>query len=180
MENDIVNKAREYAINKLNSQIDIIASAYVDGYNKAKGIITTDDMEYIDLGLPSGTKWATRYIGATDEHPEGSRMVYYDAINYKLPTKEQYLELRSLRNAIVDDKVKFYGLNGNVLSIPFSGFINGKDKYSDQLRLWIKGENIEGNDILAGVYFAPYYQNAYSTKTQHLYLGAFLSVLTVL
>lgn len=180
MDKNITEEAREYAINKLNAQIDVIASAYVDGYNKAKGIISTADMEYIDLGLPSGTKWATRYIGATDEHPEGSRMVYCDAINYQLPTREQYLELRSLHNVIEGNKLIFYGLNGNKLSLPFSGFINGKDEYSDQLRLWIKGEVPEENSIIAAVRYDSSYRNANSRNIDKLYLGAFLSVLTVL
>ena len=33
------------------------------------------EIEYVDLGLPSGTLWATHYLGATEDNPSGD--LYY-------------------------------------------------------------------------------------------------------
>ena len=55
-----VNNDGEISIADINVVIDIILCG---------GVPTTEDHEWVDLGLPSGTLWATRNIGATN--PEG-------------------------------------------------------------------------------------------------------------
>lgn len=56
----VVNNDGEISIADINVDIDIILGG---------GVPTTEDHEWVDLGLPSGTLWATRNIGATN--PEG-------------------------------------------------------------------------------------------------------------
>lgn len=94
----------------------------MDGYNSAKGIVTYDDIEYIDLGLPSGTLWATKYIGATEESPFEIKMVYNDANRYKLPSEEQWRELNKCRRTYGDHNIIFTGLNGNKLILPVDSY----------------------------------------------------------
>ncbi len=118
MNKKILEETQEYAINKLTRQIEVVASAYLDGYNSAKGIVTYDDIEYIDLGLPSGTLWATKYIGATEESPFGIKMVYNDANRYKLPSYEQWKELSKCKRTCGESIITFTGLNGNKLILP--------------------------------------------------------------
>lgn len=57
-----VNSDGEINIADINALVDIILSG---------GETTTDGHEYVDLGLPSGTLWATMNIGATNPEDNG-------------------------------------------------------------------------------------------------------------
>lgn len=75
-------------------------------------------MEYVDLGLPSGTKWA-------DENEEGYYN-YKDAVEkygYALPTKEQFEELQyQCKWEWVGNGYKVTGPNGNSIVLPAKGY----------------------------------------------------------
>jgi hypothetical protein len=58
--------------------------------------------EYVDLGLPSGTRWAKMNVGATSETEFGNYYTYDRGINaatqimgggWYTPTKDQFNEL---------------------------------------------------------------------------------------
>lgn len=98
---NISEQANKYAEGKANEAITkAIADAYMEGY-KAGYKDREEEIpmehrdnktEYVDLGLPSGTLWATDY-----EELDGKRLYlpYCEAEKMKLPTKEQWEELLS-------------------------------------------------------------------------------------
>lgn len=180
---NIQNVAKQYAEQMLQKQLDAIAKAYIDGYNRAKGIVEDDNMSYVDLGLPSRILWATRFIGATEERPEGSRMVYADATKYNLPTEEQRAELHTLPFKCVDKNVIFYGINGNTLTLPMTGFIESGKTIGNRLSFWLKDSYVKDDDyhrmwVADDVCDTPP-DKWLKQKITSVFMGSFLSVLTV-
>jgi hypothetical protein len=157
--NNLKSMAEQYAISVLQDQINTIAQAYIEGYNKSRAVVVENDIEYIDLGLPSGTLWATKFL-----NNEG--MVYCDAESYKLPTKEQYGELRKLKWRLVNNSyVIIKGLNGNEITLPSSSF----------LTFWLAGQEPgDSFEVLVA-----YYKGDDITKYAFGYVGDKKSVLTV-
>ena len=88
---------------------------------------------YVDLGLPSGTLWATCNVGATTPEQYGnlySWVDYYWNMPPNMPTNEQCIELVSntsgawtTRNGV--NGWLFVGLNGNILFLPAAGYLSG-------------------------------------------------------
>ena len=99
----ISEKAKEYAEGKaLNAITTAIETAYADGYNAGynDALASKEDelpedlvrnVEYVDLGLPSGTKWAADYL--KDKNGGIVYLPYDEAAKLNIPTKEQYEEL---------------------------------------------------------------------------------------
>ena len=88
--------------------------------------------EYIDLGLPSGTLWATMNVGAEGIADYGGYFSHEEALNFgvTLPTKEQFEELventtykwaENYNNCGVNGDL-FIGKNGKELFFPASGY----------------------------------------------------------
>ena len=80
---------------------------------------------FIDLGLPSGTLWATE--NETNYYPfDGATEKFGDS----LPTKKQWEELITLckkewiKNDIHITGYKFIGPNGNFIFLPAAGYCN--------------------------------------------------------
>lgn len=75
---------------------------------------------YVDLGLPSGTKWKSENE-QHDNKISRELFTYYDAVaayGDKLPTEEQFNELISMcRWTKYDDFYKIVGPNGNFITI---------------------------------------------------------------
>lgn len=178
MDRNIQEEARRYAEQVLHRELDAVAKAYIDGYNSAKGIVDDGDMTYIDLGLPSGTLWATRFVGATEEHPEGCRMVYASALAYNIPTESQWNELMNLPHRIKEGKAIFYGTNGNHLTLQMTGFIH-RDKLSIPILVFWLYNPQDGKEE-SKVAFARYvYNHGWSLQTSELFVGAFTSIIVV-
>lgn len=87
-----------YATEKTNEMMSqLVAQAFADGYRMGykdredEILVDLRDVktEYVDLGLPSGTLWAT------DFENEGDRLFipYVEALRYNIPTWEQCSEL---------------------------------------------------------------------------------------
>lgn len=81
---------------------------------------------YVDLGLPSGTKWATRNIGAEKETDFGSYLSFESAQKYNCPSIEQIEEMVENTTSVWLDKNEvngrmFIGKNGNHIFIPAAG-----------------------------------------------------------
>ena len=94
MEN-LNERAANYAAEKTKELLaKAIAQAYADGYQD--GVkdrderIASPNIEFVDLGLPSGTKWSTKLMGEDDF---ADYLAYADAASYGLPTIEQVKEL---------------------------------------------------------------------------------------
>ena len=94
------------------------------------GELDADGYEYIDLGLTSGTKWATWNYGATAVGELGS-LVTGDKFVARRPTEAQAQELIDecdwlLRSGgfLVKSKI-----NNNALFLPFSGYASPNTNY---------------------------------------------------
>lgn len=155
---NILENAEKYAEGKANQAITkAIADAYVEGYkagykDREEEIpmdLRDNKTEYVDLGLPSGTLWASDY------EKLGGKYIYlpYEKAKYmKLPTKAQRKELIDKCEKKYDwinepkanyFKVTFIAANGN--SIAFLGkgyYITNKEDINDVL-FWLQNE---GND----------------------------------
>lgn len=70
------DKAKEYAEGKVIEALSqVVADAYMLGYNagyqdgidKLSKDSVSEETEFVDLGLPSGTLWASDYVKDGDE-----------------------------------------------------------------------------------------------------------------
>lgn len=126
-----IDKAKEYAEGKVTEALNkVVADAYMagynagyqDGYNKVVKDSVTEDTEYVDLGLPSGTLWASDYIKDGDDV---LFLPYSEALQYNIPTEEQVDELREYCEISIkydeDDNYVHIVLGPNGNSIVFKG-----------------------------------------------------------
>lgn len=119
---ELNEQAREYAINVLEEQIGIVAKAYMDGYNAAKGIYVNNGTNYIDLGLPSGTRWSSFFDGG---ERKWNLYTWQDAKALNIPSREQYLELKenckivSVLENVYYDTFHILGPNGKSIIARF-------------------------------------------------------------
>jgi hypothetical protein len=163
MEN-IYMKAEKYAEGKAYEAItNAIAQAYADGFKD--GYKTRDEevpvdlrdnkREFIDLGLPSGTLWATDYEKVDDKV---EYKPYPSTGNYKLPTEEQWNELkecckwefnrtfinRDKSFCLTIDKVFCIGPNGNIIIFKPTGNVHISSIINEhEMFFWL---NDEGED----------------------------------
>lgn len=87
--------------------------------------LTMQAQNYVDLGLPSGTKWkATNEKNAADA--EYDFFTYDEAVSQfgdRLPTKHQYDELKAeCKWTWTGSGYKVTGPNGNFITLPAAGF----------------------------------------------------------
>ncbi len=119
----VLEKAKKYAEGVGNETgLDVIVKAFVDGYCEGiKETITSDenDIEYVDLGLPSGTLWSSDFI---KHDGEITYFTYDSAITMRIPTEQQWEELQIkcrweyYCKEGVFKIAKCFGPNGNVLN----------------------------------------------------------------
>lgn len=96
---DIKERAKQYAEGKAQAAItSAIEQAYADGYNDGMRHceneeleMIQDGVEYVDLGLSSGTLWSSSCI--RDNSKTRLVLPYNDASKLSIPTKVQYFEL---------------------------------------------------------------------------------------
>lgn len=95
-----VDKAKEYAEGKINDALNkVIVEAYMagynsgykDGYDKVVKETSFGDIEYVDLGLPSGTLWSSNYV--EDENNEILYVTQENSKAFNIPTVAQWQEL---------------------------------------------------------------------------------------
>jgi hypothetical protein len=164
MEN-LNERAANYAAEKTNELLTkAIAQAYADGYrdgfkereSESSSFEESHDVKFIDLGLPSGTKWSTKLMGEDDF---ADYFAYADAASYGLPTIEQVEELANYCRWQRDFKGQtFYGAtcigkNGKEIYIRSWGYKEG-DRLccygygADTIFFWIRNEE-EGDEMKA-------------------------------
>ena len=98
MEN-LNERAANYAAEKTNEILTkAIAQAYADGYNigykecaEDYDIDLYEDVDFVDLGLPSGLLWSSRY--RKNEEGKPLYLTYEEAAFMDIPTEEQVNEL---------------------------------------------------------------------------------------
>lgn len=95
-----VDKAKEYAEGKVTEALTkVVADAYMAGYNagyqdgvdKVAKDSVSEETEFVDLGLPSGTLWSSDYV-----KDDNGKVIYVTQENnaaYEIPTYEQFKEL---------------------------------------------------------------------------------------
>lgn len=134
------NKAKQYAETVSATFIqDALENAYKAGYQagyedgisnqpkKENGSDTSIiEPEYVDLGLPSGTLWASHFLKEEKDGIEDFLyLTYSDAAKYSLPTKEQAQELIKLCDAEYlnsdHQDIDVLGPNGNSISLAVLG-----------------------------------------------------------
>ena len=103
-----------YIIDKENSSDDTI---------KLK---KQNDLNYVNLGLPSGTLWSDRNVGADSPEEYGEYLTWDEAKHYNLPSIEQIKELINCCNWIwiTKNSTNGYiviGKNGNYIFLSAAG-----------------------------------------------------------
>lgn len=107
---------------------------YNDGYKMAhndrvrnaeieikKRVQVYEDMEYVDLGLPSGTKWAVGFM--RDNNGDYNVLPFEEAQKLNIPTQEQYAELTKYckyvdtKGKIHTTECSYIGPNGKVIRL---------------------------------------------------------------
>lgn len=182
---DISEKAKKYAEGKAIDAISAaIEQAYLDGYNdglkhyeneRLESIV--DGVEYKDLKLPSGTKWASGYL--KDKGFLGM-FAYEEVAKFNLPTKEDFDEL--CKECAIDNYlytrnhgIMFTGKNGIKIEIPYVKVEHvTDDNVIDSIAFWLKND---GEDTQKD------YARVFSTKTfpeKKTFMGYKLPVLLVL
>ena len=94
-----------------------------------------DSQKCVDLGLPSGLKWATCNVGANSPEEYGSYLTFNEACDttcdgLRMPTMDELEELikqcsRTWTEQNGVNGYKFTGPNGNSIFLPAAGFRNG-------------------------------------------------------
>lgn len=165
----VVECAKEYAEGKINDALNkVIVEAYMagynsgykDGYDKVVKETSSDDIEYVDLGLPSGTLWSSNYL--EDENNETVYVLQEKSKAFDIPTVEQWQELvRECRweqkSERIDDSYGFYhyhdwaiclGPNGNRIIFEKTGLyeIQTERVRTNEVLFWLKkGKNSQCN-----------------------------------
>lgn len=101
-----LNKAKEYAESKVNDALkQVVADAFMAGYNagyqdgidKVAKDSSSEETEFVDLGLPSGTLWASDYVKDGDEV---LFLSYPEALKYDIPKKSKLMNFGSIVKSV--------------------------------------------------------------------------------
>lgn len=150
---DIQEIANSYAEGKANEAITkAIAQAYLDGYKDGyksgkenTQIECNDDVEFVDLGLPSGTLWSSDFV--KDSEGKVRYLPYMEAKGYPLPSIEQWKELGKCCQWIgrySTNTVDCTGPNGNVISFLLTGYFNTTKKVERRaVYLWLYSKDTD-------------------------------------
>lgn len=149
-----IKKAKEYtegkALDALNRAIE---EAYIQGYKDGfnDGLAQNEpNVEYVDLGLPTGTKWANTFL--TDENGEMVYLTYDEALKYNIPAYTQYIELVEKCKWEIGcvcgpytTELKITGRNGNAIILKKNKWIEDNPSANSVPHFWIK-ENFKGEN----------------------------------
>lgn len=133
-------------------------------------------MDYVDLGLPSGTKWAVCNLGASTPSKRGILYSFVEAMTAaklmggRVPSQEDFLELENNCKCLFADcgvvKGQIYiGKNGNSIFLPIYGdgdgdiWLSTPEPNSDEIyTLWLEAsEDKDGNPEPSWLGKAPSY-----------------------
>lgn len=116
-----IDKAKKYAEGKVADALSqVVADAYLAGYNagyqdgigKVAKDSVSEETEFVDLGLPSGTLWASDYVKDGDEI---LFLPYPEALKYDIPSEEQvnelgeYCKIISMNDSAADKYIYGFG-----------------------------------------------------------------------
>ena len=148
---DLIEKAKAYAGERTLKGINsLVEQAYLDGYNdglkhyeneKLESI--KDGVEYVDLGLPSGTLWSSMILKNSQNITK--ELPYIEASKLNIPTKDQFEELFMechhspyYYQSAESKGLIFTGKNGNSILIEYAVIVSyGKPK---GMYFWLKDD----------------------------------------
>lgn len=150
---EIEERAKKYAEGKaLEAITEAIERAYAKGFadgfeegQNNKEPFIEDNVEYVDLGLPSGTKWSKEYIRG--ENNLFKRFTYDEAAMVNIPTSEQFQELvnccnwKNIMDGNIVTSVKITGINGNYISLDQEFYSTYIGSNKEVPKFWIKTES---------------------------------------
>ena len=153
---ELIEKANNYAEeNVINVLKEAFAKVYADGYRdgyKAREEefpvnLCENEIEFVDLGLPSGTLWSTDY------ERDGEEILFQpqkDAESLNIPTREQWDELVNVCKWEYDKSGSFHeayciGPNGIILKFCLTGMVHVNNIVeTGKVFFWISEEK-DGN-----------------------------------
>lgn len=150
--------AKQFAKQKVAELNNLIKEAYLKGYEHGQldaGVpININGVEYVDLGLPSGTLWSKTSLYYCDYGYRQNRFSYYEAQNLPIPTKAQWDEVQKF---CVFDKENIIGLSGGRIGYkraPAGYFIRdlGEGCEEDKNMFWLKGDIDNENKASTMIY----------------------------
>ena len=158
---NIEEKAKEFAEGKAVNAINkAIEEAYVQGYMEGykdgqKDMpLESDQIEFVNLGLPSGTEWAAENDYDEEGFPEYAP--YCKAEKKQIPTVEQLQELFDTcewqmitTNSGVFDGYVVIGPNGNHIKFSNKGYYKAESRYGLGCYFWIKSDDEENNEKIS-------------------------------
>lgn len=160
--------AEKYAEQKVAELATILKEAYLKGYEQSyidsNGSLSVDDVDYVDLGLPSGTLWAKEPLCILDYGYKQERLSYQEASKLPIPTAEQWEEV--CRYCRFEGRY-IIGLSGERIGYGWapSGYLIrslGEGCDDDTNMFWLKGEVDAENNAPVMVYDlvgkSPYYE----------------------
>ena len=184
---DILEKAKSYAEEKAIKGINaLVEQAYIDGYNDGMKHHENemldrikDGVEYVDLGLPSGTLWSSKFVMSDNDLMR--KMAYLEASKINIPTLEQYEELLSncefrYKYQRIDSYVRIIGVTGNSIIIKLVIIDNLNE--SPNIHFWLKNEVDSNRKLAACIEFHNNSDPVLSTKD--LFMGLKLPVMLVM
>ena len=154
-------RANKYAEGKALSAISAaIEQAFIDGYNSGyqEGLferkqtkVVIDDIEYVDLALPSGTKWSSEIFKSKDKNGIPTDLfTYEEALKYNIPTVDQFNELIDFciktRRPSFDNRfqniVDFLGTNREMITFNCPIIKQGNSYFKlNDIMFWLKGDS---------------------------------------
>lgn len=136
----------------------MIKEAYLKGYEHGQldsgNPINIDGVQYVDLGLPSGTLWSKTYLYYCDYGYRQNRLSFLEAQNLPIPTKEQWEEVQKY---CVFDKENIIGLSGGRIGYvraPAGYYIRdlGEGCEEEHNMFWLKGDIDNDNKAPTMIY----------------------------
>ena len=168
---DIKERAKQYAESKAQEAItSAIEQAFVEGYNQgytegradeknsrpvATSVDDYDLVTFVDLGLPSGTKWSSNLLM---KDGNACYFTYDEAVKLNIPSLEQFEELISYSRSFsihneqkLEIGLQFIGLNGNNITVGYADY--RKDSEGTAVgsslfpKFWLKDQSQDNFEI---------------------------------
>ena len=166
---NILENAEKYAEGKANQAITkAIAEAYIEGYkagykDREEEIpmgLRDNKTEYVDLGLPSGTLWASDYEKSNGKY---IYLPFEKAKRMNLPTEEQWEELIDFceifhswdygnDSKLKNCKTTCISPNGNSITFLATGYITVKNEDTETAWCWLRDKS--DNSETQAIYFS--------------------------
>ena len=183
---DINERGKKYAEGKALSALNAaIEQAYIDGYNDGLKHLENEKLEaikegveYVDLGLPSGTLWSSSCL---NDGKNTRKLPYIEASKLSIPTKEQFEELISnckcheIYGVKQSIGVCFIGNTGRRVRIPFVE-IDELNRGIPKLYFWVRDDCESNSKDIATIDYA---NNKTNLKTDKVFMGYNLPVMLV-